>query len=424
MRFKTVVAAYTLWITAIFGVFYLAHGADENSLQVVVMCGVIPAGCQLLLLGIDWRGLVAPMKIWLALMTVILLSYLVNAMDPQTAPNGANVSVIPVAWTPIVYTLNVVFILGIGTLVAGCPDRTLLRSIASLYSVLAAPFLVYVCLTGEMVWGRLRANEIESNVWGLIGLTVILGALARKPGPLAIASFVAGLATILQASSREHLLALAFILLVIGVIQLRTIDRSRLLPVLAGSFVAVIAAAVVFNSYIVDAISYVNHDILLLDSSNRGIDSGFTGRSDIWAASIDLWLKSPLLGFGYRQHEQFLLVPAHNAYLAMLADTGLLGFIVYIVLLATSLVASWGIQDPRTRRFVVSVLVGYVIIGFFDRRNINAGNPYGLFFLMSCSLALADQSMRKAAALCRKPLGTVTAPTEMRQMRSRDLRLT
>jgi hypothetical protein len=404
MRLHSVAAAYALWILGIFVVFYLAHAQNENALQVAVMCGAIPAGLQILLVGVDSRGLVAPMKIWLALLLVILLSYVVNAMNPQTAPSANEGLTIPAAWTPIVYTLNTVLLLGIGTLVAGCPDRRLLRSIASFYCIFGTPFLIYVDLTGKMEWGRLIDGDLQPNNWGLMGLTVCIAAFARRPGPVAIAGFAAGAATILLASSREHIVALAAVLLVIIVLYFRAMNRSRLVGVLVGSCVALITLALLLDPYILNAVRYFNHDILLVDSPDRGVDSGFTGRTTIWAETFDLWLKFPLLGVGFRQHEQFLAGwPAHNAYLAMLADTGLLGLAVYLALLIRSLVASWGIQDRRTRRFVITALVGYVIIGFFDRRTVNAGNPYGVLFVMCCSVALVDQSLQKAEELFRKP---------------------
>src|SRR5258708_3797763 len=243
MRFRIVVAAYAIWLFAIFWVFYLVHGKDENALQLTVMCGAIPAACQIFLLGIDWRGLVAPMKIWLALLLVILLSYFVNAMDARTAPTASEGLFIPAAWTPLVYTLNAVFIMGIGTLVAGCPDRRLLRSIAGFYCIITTPFLIYIDLTGERVWGRLSANDLQPNMWGLVGLTVCLGAFARKPGLLAVASFLAGAETILQSSSRESLLALAVASLVVIALYLREMNRSRLVAGLAGSCGTLILAA-------------------------------------------------------------------------------------------------------------------------------------------------------------------------------------
>jgi O-antigen ligase len=406
MRFHIVVAAYAIWLVAVFGVFYLAHGADGNALQLTVICGLIPAGSQICLLGVDWRGLVAPARLWFALLFVILLSYLVNALNPATAPTPSvfpDDAIISGAWTPIVYTVNVVFILVIASLVAACPDRRLLRSVAGVYSILGAIFLIYVDATGERVWGRLRANNIEPNVWGLFALSVCLGALARKFGVIALAALAAGATTIFIASSREHILALLAALLVIAVLYSREMNHSRVFGALAGTCVALILGALLLDPYILNAIGYVKADVLLLGSPTRGLDSGFTGRTEIWTATIDLWLKHPFLGIGFRQHEQFLAgAPAHNAYLAMLADTGVLGLIVYLVLLITSLAASWGIEDPRTRRFIMAVIVTYIVIGFFDRRTINAGNPFGLFFLMCCAVALTDQSRRKAAALAGK----------------------
>jgi O-antigen ligase len=404
MRFRIVVWAYAIWLFAIFDVFYLVQGNDENALQIVVACGVIPAACQLLLLGLDWRGLIAPMRIWLALLLVILVSYVANGMNPQTAPSGSDGLTIPAAWTPLVYTLNTVFILGIATFVGACPDRRLLRSIAGVYCLIGTPFIIYIDLTGEMVWGRLVA-DLQPNVWGLMGLTVCLGAFARKPGPLAVAAFGAGMFTILQASSRENMVALAAVLLVAVLLYFREMNRPRLWGVLVGTCVALIAVGLLLDPYIFNVVGYIKQNVLLVNDPYRGVGTGFTGRTGIWNETIELWLKHPIVGIGFRQHEQFLAgAPAHNAYLAMLADTGVFGFLVYVFLLVTSLVASWGIEDQRTRRFVMTVIVSYVIIGFFERRAINSGNPYGVFFLMCCAVALVDQSLRKAARLYRRRL--------------------
>jgi O-antigen ligase len=405
LRCYSVAAAYAVWIMGVWVVFYLTHGKNVNALQLAVMGGAIPASCQILLLGVDFRGLVAPVKVWGAFIIVMLLSYFVNMLSPETTPSGGDGSVIPAAWTPIVYTLNTVFITAIATLVAGCPDRRLLRSIASMYCLLGALYLLYVDLTGKMVWGRLSANDLEPNNWGLMGLTVCLAAFARRSGPVAIASFIVGVATILLASSREHILALAIILLSIAALEAREMNRSRLLATLAGSCGILIATAALYDPYILHAVRYISSDVLLLYNPDRGIGSGFTGRTEIWAETFDLFTKSPLLGIGFRETEQFLAggVPAHNAYLEILADMGLLGFIVYAVLLVGSLAGAWGIEDRRTRRFVVTSIIGYIVMGFFDRRTVNAGNPYGLLFLMCCSLALTDRCRRRVVELWQKP---------------------
>src|SRR5580700_10826699 len=182
LRLHITAGLYAAWLLGVFVAYYWTY-PDVRLLQVVVVGGGIPAMCQLFLLGIDWRGLVAPVQLWLIYLLIILLSYVWNLMDARTTPTdlGLGPSLIPAAWTPLVYTLNAAFIMVVGTLVAGCPDRRLLRSIASFYCVIAALFLVYIDLTGKILWGRLYENGVNSTVWGLMALTVCLGAFARKP---------------------------------------------------------------------------------------------------------------------------------------------------------------------------------------------------------------------------------------------------
>ncbi|HTT79647.1 MAG TPA: O-antigen ligase family protein [Stellaceae bacterium] len=408
MRFNVVVWAYTIWLIAMFGALYVTHSVNPaTDLQLVLLCGVIPGGLQLLLLGIDWHGLVAPFKMWLAFLLIVLLSYLAGVTDPQLAPRSTGELAVPAAWLPIVYTLNVVFILGIGILVAGCPDRRLLRSVAGLYCILLTPFLMYIVLTGARTWGnRLAANGLQENTWGVMGLLLCFGALALRNRVLAFAGFATGIATIIASDSRENLVCVAAGLFVIGALEWRTMVKgSRLFAVLAGSCLALVMIAMLLDPYVYDAIHYIKADIFVVDDPLRGVGSGVSGRSGLWEAAYDTWLKSPVLGVGYRMHEQFLPdgMPGHNAYLAMLADTGVVGFVWYFVLLIGSLLASLGIQDQWTRRFVVAMIVARFIGGMFDRITIDGGNMNGLLFIMCTSVALADQSLRKATSLLQEP---------------------
>jgi O-antigen ligase len=418
MRFNIVVAAYTLWPIASFGALDITRGSNSGTaLEFALMYGAVPCGLQLILLGVDWRGLMAPTKMWVAFLFIVLVSYLTSLTNPYLAPSSPGEGVVPAAWTPIVYTFNVVFMLAIGTVIAGCPDRRLLRSVASLYCILLTPYLIYIDLTGERTWGnRLEADLLQANTWGALGLTVCIAALARKPGPLAFVSFATGIATILAAQSREALLALAVSLLVVGALDWRRMmKRSRLLTVLAGSCATLVIVGVLLDPYVVNAIHYVESDVLWLNDSGRGVNSGFSGRSRIWEWTYNIWLKSPLFGVGYRMHEQFLPygIPGHDAYLAMLADTGIAGLVWYLGLIIGSLVGSFQINDQRTRRFVAALIVARAISGIFDRITINAGDEYSLFFVICCSVALAEQSLRRAGlALAQQE--AVTTPVAYR----------
>ncbi|HEV2547889.1 MAG TPA: O-antigen ligase family protein [Stellaceae bacterium] len=399
MRFHIVVVSYASWLLSILLVFYLSHGKGTTGMQIAFLCGLVPSALQLFLIGIDWRGLVAPVKMWLSLLLIILLGYVLSNFSAETATRSLEAQDVPPAWIPLVYTFDVAFMVGISTLVAGCPDRRLLRSIAGCFCILCAPFLVYVDITGERTWGdRLVANHLEPVWWGLMGLTVCLAAFAGKPGFLAIAGFVAGAATIFASNAREDILAVSVCLLIVMISYLRTMKRSQHTVMLAGICLTLVSA-MLFLPQVIHTFGFIGHDVLSLDNPARGIGSGFTGRTGIWQSAAEVWFKHPFFGVGFRQNEQYLGgYSTHNAYLAMLVDTGLVGFVWFLILLGSSLFAALGIQDQRTRLFVMTFVVANVAIGFFDRRVINPGTPYGLFFVMCCSVALTDRSLRKFRA--------------------------
>src|SRR5262249_41015550 len=148
----------------------------------------------------------------------------------------------------IVFTLNTIFIMGMATVVAGCPDRRLLRSTASLYSIYAIPFVVYILLTGDRLWGRLSAG-LQPIMWGLMGLTICLGAFARKPGLVALGAVCVGLASILEASARESLLSFAIALIVVIPLYFRGMNHARLFATLAVLCGVLAAATVLFDPY-------------------------------------------------------------------------------------------------------------------------------------------------------------------------------
>ncbi len=86
---------------------------------------------------------------------------------------------------------------------------------------------------------------------------------------------------------------------------------------------------------------------------------------------------------------RFTMLNAHNAHISMLADTGVIGFLLYVGFLAASFLAALqAIADPRLRLFAASVILSYALAGMFERRAINAGNAYSITFVFVCLLAL------------------------------------
>jgi len=153
------------------------------------------------------------------------------------------------------------------------------------------------------------------------------------------------------------------------------------------------------SSYVSGLADVIWSDVFKGDDPYRGLGSGLTGRTELWEETLDVWIKSPLFGVGYHQHENMMsTIGAHNAYLAMLADTGVFSLLLYGWLLVRSFVAGLTIEQPALRRLTIAYVVGYAVYGFFEARAFNSGNPLSLLFLMCCFAALAHHARQRAAA--------------------------
>jgi O-antigen ligase len=381
MRLYTTAAAYALWLLAIEVIFYLAHGDNLGALEFAVGLGVVPAGLQILLLGLNPLGLAAPVQAALWFVLIVLVGYLTNVESNS-----------------IIYLIELLLVFGIAILVAGSPDRRLIRTIGVLYAVPAALFIVYIAATGEYLWGRLTASGIQPNWWGLMGGIVVAASFAYRSRLLTVASILAGLYVAYAASSRNSMVGIAVAVFAVLLMTAAQLRGRRLIWTLVGA-VAAFAFATIFLSSVSETLNGGLVEALQLDDPGRGLGTGFSGRADLWDSVAQIWLRSPLFGVGFRQHQSFMpaldQIGAHNAYLAMLADTGILGLLWYLGFVVVSLYASLGIRDARSRNVVVATIVSYAVIGIFEARGINGGNPFSIYFQMCCFFALTDASLRR-----------------------------
>jgi O-antigen ligase len=383
MSLRLVAALYGAWLFLIVLVFYAVGGKNENALQFAVMVGTVPTGIQLLSLGFDSRGLGGPTLFSLFILLTVLFSYLANI------GYVAN-------WTPVIYTINVIFLLSVGILIAGSPDERLMRTAAAAYALITSIFLVYINLYGAYVWGRLTAG-LQPNFWGLVGLSVAATSFGFRRLPFALPPLLIGCWTMYEASSRGSMLGFAVgagIVLIRSALELR---GTRLYLALAGLAACGLLLTAFWSSLHI-ATADIGNSVLKLNDPNRGLDTGFSGREGIWTATLQIWLDHPVLGVGFREHEQILDFPSHNGYLAILADLGIVGFSIYCALLASSLVASWRVGERATRNLAIATIASYAVMSLFEDRAINTGNPFGFLMMMTCFTALGFKARQRLAA--------------------------
>lgn len=231
----------------------------------------------------------------------------------------------------------------------------------------------------------------------VIPFAIACTAFAKDRG-LRLLGFVtacSAVAAVFLTQSRGGLLALAGILLIaVWLLVPRLITRVK---VLCGS---VLAAILVLPPLL-------NHFERL-----QGVDDATElSRLAVWQAAVRIFLGHPLLGVGYGNY-RFLyadFVPgavpgkldAHNLYLELLAETGIVGFLVFIVLVSAFFFVSLKStrkQDSLSRIVAFGVcgaIVATLIHGMVDYI-FNASPQFGTLFwlvlgLGSCTVAGASR---------------------------------
>lgn len=373
-----IAGAYAAWLTVLTIAFHL-QAENKVVQELALLAGAIPTILHGIFLPVDTRGNSTGMWFLWSFLTIFLLSYVLNEYS----------------WEDLVNLFNVLFVFLIGFLIASSIDSTLVMRIAGTYALMMAPYLLWINLTGEYVWGRLHAGS-QPNTWGLIALNVAIGAYALKNRLLQGACMAVVLMTMYNAQTRGSMVALVPVLLTFVYFWYVHEKKISISWKLVVTYLIIVVAFSVIAFYS----DVILNDILRVNDPRRGLQSGATGRDKAWGEALGLWFNSPMFGVGFRKHEELMVfsaISAHNAYLAMLADTGFVGFLTYMIFLFVSLFSAMrSTSDPKFRLFLICVIVAYAFTGMFERRAINAGNSFSITFIFVCltALRLAHERLR------------------------------
>jgi exopolysaccharide production protein ExoQ len=131
-------------------------------------------------------------------------------------------------------------------------------------------------------------------------------------------------------------------------------------------------------------------------------DPTFTGRTTIWAFSVEMIERKPLLGWGYQSF--WLALPdspsvreapgfvasmphGHNGYLDTVLETGFLGLALVILLILSSILAVGRLMhyQPRRAWFALSVLLFTVLYNGMETSFVRSFDFSWLVFLVICA---------------------------------------
>lgn len=124
-------------------------------------------------------------------------------------------------------------------------------------------------------------------------------------------------------------------------------------------------------------------------------EKGYTlnGRDKLWQDSIEVFMKNPLMGIGIGTIQEIIGEYSHNSYIQILAETGIVGEVIYNLAIISSMWVTIKKANIILRRKDVeqkiSIVMSLFLQGIFIMYGFT-GNPlYGQYFLVPYIIAIA-----------------------------------
>lgn len=129
----------------------------------------------------------------------------------------------------------------------------------------------------------------------------------------------------------------------------------------------------------------------MMDDPNRGLGTGFVGRTERWSIAWDSFTDTPLFGQGFGYYERTGLEGAHNFYMYSLAEFGLVSILVWAY-------AVWCLLRIRKMEPLVFVrFLPIIVLTVFNDRFINL-NPYPFVMIVVWLVLASNQLGRQMGA--------------------------
>jgi len=358
--------------------YYLMYAT--NSQNEFVLFFPLAAGAPLFL-WLTWRkpilahvDPVVSTGVFLLLISIVG-SYLFNSEFYDVVPIGGNL-----ASALLLFLSLYVIVMKMDV------DLRKLLVFQAIYIELLMPEALRTC---NVVWGRYEPPGMTMNYASMMGIVAFYGALAARhwwaKGLLAVFPLL----TMVLMQSRGSMMATIFgTAIIIGVWFYENWSRKMFQRLCIGAvFAGIISCGSALAGYSVfDLIGNEISNLFMLEDSHRGVDSGASGRSDLWAAAYNLWATHPIFGVGFKGHTQFMPgnMLAHNAFLGLLADNGLVGLVGYLMIIVTAAVCliRRGPKRLSLFGFRAAIIFSYFLYGMIESRAFSFGNTYSVLFLI------------------------------------------
>lgn len=363
------------WLNAFLAAMIIGNSREPALLFVALAAGAV------LVVALTWglraRHQLGTLTAWgsLVFLGAILAGYAANLDRYDASFVGANV-------------MSMMLALGTAYLVATRLDLDF-RVLLACHALVALLLIPLPVIHGTLVWGRLMPGGLHPNYLGMIAMVAFIGALGMRPRMLRWLVLLATTGVMVAVSSRAAMLAsgVAAVAHAAAGMATRPADapaRTGPRTVNAALLVLCIALGALMLWIVEGAWLLRAADALMkINDPYRGVATGASGRTEAWTAALALWNAQPLLGVGFKGHT-FLMPessPAHSAYLATLAETGVVGMAGYLTLCGAAVAGLWRRRRSPESRAGIALVASYLVYGLVETRAVGFGNPYSILFL-------------------------------------------
>lgn len=192
---------------------------------------------------------------------------------------------------------------------------------------------------------------------------------------------------ILAASARAALIALIIVFIIFLYTFIKSLDKKKFTYLATGLGCLSLVSLAYFDT----TFNFLS-EILEFDSNTRGIDSGATGRTELWALGANTILEDTsrlLFGYGLRSSEAPRIgFSLESSYLTLLFEIGIFSTVLFLFLVYTAI--RLAIKYSKTEGengigayYSIAMLLIFLLLqSVFNRYLIAIGNFYSLFFLI------------------------------------------
>ena len=206
---------------------------------------------------------------------------------------------------------------------------------------------------------------------------------------------VLSLATLMATSSRGGILAYFFSFLVLGffLVRKKMINRYQIgigimVAILLGIFSFIVLPQEVKDKFY-ERINPDQSAYNIYASEYSWHDRYSSGRTSLWLELLDIYIDSPVFGFGNDADHNQYHTSTHNDYLKYLFNYGIIGFIVYVLMYISIFRYIKNMfdktNDPYSSKIYLSYLSGfaaYLMAMFF----VNMFNPRLIFWVYTATV--------------------------------------